>query len=374
MSLTADIKDFALDLGFQGVGITAAEDFSDYLALLAQRGDYDFYLADPRDPAAGSFPRQTMPGAESIIVLAWDYAQKAFPPELTALIGRIYLARCYGAPAHRLNGARNQLMRDFLEQCGCRTSLGGFLPGRWAARRAGVATGGRNNFAYVKGSGSFVVLSWFLLDKELEYDEPTMECRCPENCRACVEACPTGALSPLRLDPRRCVSFNNWWTQEGRPLASAHVPEDLRAKIGTRVHGCDLCQEACPRNQFCLRRQLPEDPFLVAAAGEFSLTKMLLGEEDFYRRWVAPLMYNYIKEKKYFQRNAAIALGNEGHPDSVPALRGALSDPEPLVREYAAWALGQIGGSAARRALEHGLAGEKTPAARREIATALEKQ
>jgi epoxyqueuosine reductase len=41
-------------------------------------------------------------------------------------------------------------------------------------------------------------------------------------------------------------------------------------------------------------------------------------------------------------RNAAIVLGNRGDPASLPALRRALDDPEPLVREAAGWAIAQI--------------------------------
>ncbi len=46
-------------------------------------------------------------------------------------------------------------------------------------------------------------------------------------------------------------------------------------------------------------------------------------------------------------RNVAVALGNRGSPEAVPAL--ALNDEEPLVREHAAWALGEDrdGGGAA---------------------------
>ena len=43
------------------------------------------------------------------------------------------------------------------------------------------------------------------------------------------------------------------------------------------------------------------------------------------------------------KRNAAVALGNIGGEASVPALSVALTDPEPLVRSHAAWALGRIG-------------------------------
>jgi epoxyqueuosine reductase len=41
-------------------------------------------------------------------------------------------------------------------------------------------------------------------------------------------------------------------------------------------------------------------------------------------------------------RNAAVVLGNVGTTDDVPALKAALDDPEPLVREHAAWALATL--------------------------------
>ncbi len=43
-----------------------------------------------------------------------------------------------------------------------------------------------------------------------------------------------------------------------------------------------------------------------------------------------------------FKRNVAVALGNWGARDAVPVLTRALSDPEPLVRAHAAWALDEI--------------------------------
>ena len=45
------------------------------------------------------------------------------------------------------------------------------------------------------------------------------------------------------------------------------------------------------------------------------------------------------------KRNAAVVLGNVGTADDVDVLTRALGDPEPLVREHAAWALIQIGSS-----------------------------
>jgi epoxyqueuosine reductase len=49
------------------------------------------------------------------------------------------------------------------------------------------------------------------------------------------------------------------------------------------------------------------------------------------------------------KRNAAVVLGDVGMADDVDVLTRALDDPEPLVREHAAWALGEIGSPGAPR-------------------------
>ena len=55
-----------------------------------------------------------------------------------------------------------------------------------------------------------------------------------------------------------------------------------------------------------------------------------------------------------FLRNVAVALGNWGSVEAVPALVGALSDPDALVRRHAAWGLGQVGSEEAWGALSEG--------------------
>lgn len=72
-----------------------------------------------------------------------------------------------------------------------------------------------------------------------------------------------------------------------------------------------------------------------------------------------------------FLRNVAVALGNWGSEEAVPALVRALEDPEPLVRGHAAWALGRIGCEAARVALLSRLAREGDEWVRNEIRWAL---
>ncbi|MDR3553803.1 MAG: HEAT repeat domain-containing protein [Syntrophobacteraceae bacterium] len=373
MSATRDIKDFALDIGYSQVGITSADSFQDHIDAVRSRGEvYDFFVADPRQLLKGAEPMAIMDSARSIISLAWDYAQKDFPETLLGKVGRVYQARCYNAPPDRINGARYQLMLDFLAKMGCEVGKGIFIPERRAGARAGVTTFGRNNFAYTGKSGSFILLSSIVIDKELEYDAPTYKVKCPKDCTACMDACPTKAIyEPLKLNPRRCLAFNAFWTQDGRPLVTSNIPPEIREKMGTRVHGCDVCQEACPRNAAKLKAKYPEDPFLVQLAKEFSLPKMLEMTDEFYQRTIHPIMYNYITDKKYLRRNAAIALGNTGDRQHIPVLAKAMEDSEELVRGYSAWALGRIGGPEARRILESSLKRENCGSVMDEIKAAL---
>jgi epoxyqueuosine reductase len=311
-----------------------------------------------------------MPTAKSIITTVYDYSQKNFPKEMVDKIGRIYQARCYNASPERINGARPQLMRAFLQKLGCEVGDKINLPERSVAAKAGIVNYGRNNFAYAEGIGSFIHLTSFVVDKELEYDKPTVEVGCPEGCCACMKACPTQAIyEPQKLNPGRCIAFNTFLTQDG--MAGSHIKPEIREKMGLKVHGCDICQEVCPRNQERLKAKLPDDEYLVNAAQDFSLTQMLNMTDEFYATRVQPLLYNYIREKKYFQRNAAIALGNLGDPAFVPDLAAAMDDSEDLVRGYAAWALGRIGGRSAKEILEKNLSQGPAASVKKEIEAAL---
>ena len=374
MSLTREIKDFALDLGYSAVGVTSTESFPAYTSELRSRPEmYTWFVEGPRQPLRGAEPRSLMPAARSIISLVYDYGRTAFPEKLVGTIGRLYLARCYNAPPQRIHGARRRLMQEFLEKRGCEIGLNVVIPERMTAARAGIATYGRNTFAYAGDSGSFIVLTSFVVDAELEIDSPTMEIGCPPKCRACMDACPTAAIyEPLKIDPRRCIAYNTFTTQEssGGGITS-HISVEIREKMGSWIHGCDLCQQACPRNRKSLKAAKSCDPFLEAMAEAFDLRKVLCADEAFFGRVIQPLMYNYIKEKRTFQRNAAIALGNTRDPQYLPDLARAMNDPEPLGRGYAAWAMGRIGGEKAKAQLEAASLREMVKPVQQEILAAL---
>jgi epoxyqueuosine reductase len=221
----------------------------------------------------------------------------------------------------------------------------GWMLDRAAAARAGLGWLGKNTNLLVPGTGSYVLLSEIVTSAPLDVDEPSKK-SCG-SCDACLRACPTGALvAPGVLDNRRCISF---WTIEHRGA----VPREFRPLMADWIFGCDLCQEICPVNTVS-RPQAPDakatEAFGPLIEARPRLDALLsLDEAAFRERFRASAVWR--SRRSGLLRNVCIALGNVGTRASVPALASALDDEEPLIRGHAAWALGRLGGLAARAAL-----------------------
>lgn len=341
--LTSQIKRRALELGFAKVGVTTADDFPEYKAELLERPGYRPWINPDRseDPERsylmeGVSPRGIFPAAQSIVCAIYDYSKTVYPEELTSSVARAYLSRAYVPLPDSICGLRARALGDYLTALGCRVDDSGKeLPQRLCCARAGITTYGRNNFAYADGCGSFIILYTYLIDRELEYDTPTVTCKCPPNCRRCVEACPTGALyAPGKLAPQRCLLYSH--------MRDVPVPEDIMEANGLYIHGCDRCQSVCPRNIPVMNKAADKDPFLELLKCEFNLEKLLFMDDAYYERTIRPIMYNYIRKPEVFRRNAAVAIGNTKDSRYIPALETALEKGEPLVREASAWALKKL--------------------------------
>jgi epoxyqueuosine reductase len=375
-ALTERIKQFALNQGYAKVGITPAENFTEWIEEIQTRGEdkYSFLIKNNPGILERALIKKRHPEAKSIIVMVWDYAQHAFPDALLGKIGRIYLARCYDAPPDHINGARLELVKHFLVENGCTIISDVFIPKRLAGTKAGVVNYGRNSFVYANGIGSFILLAALVVDKELDYDVPNTRCICPPGCVCCREACPTGAIyEPFRIDPKRCLACNAFFSTRERAGMSDYMPENIRERLGSQIHGCDICQEACPRNQPRLKAKLPKDTFLENLSSRFSLVKTLHMEGDYYEMCIQPVAYNYITDPVYFQRNAAVAIGNSHKPEDVFELEKALRHEIAFVRGHVAWALGKIGGAMALAVLQRQAKRENDPTARLEVESAIQR-
>jgi epoxyqueuosine reductase len=235
---------------------------------------------------------------------------------------------------------------------------------RAVAARAGLGWYGKHACIIVPGHGSWVMLGEMLLDLDLEPDQP-LDRDCGR-CHICLDRCPTGAIvAPYTIHTPSCISFQ---TIEQRGA----IPRALRAQLGDWVFGCDVCQEVCPYTNAAT----PDpDPAFLPASREHaypSLPALLeMSNQTFRERYRGTAVLR--AKRAGMARNAAVALGNIGTEDDVPALtRVLLGHDVALVRGHAAWALGRIGGSAAERALRRAWKRERDADAREEIALALD--
>ena len=214
------------------------------------------------------------------------------------------------------------------------------------AKYAGVGWIGKNTCILNQQWGSWLFLGVILTSLELDPDLPVshspvpVEDRCG-SCTRCIDACPTGALvEPYKLDATRCISY---LTIEKRGT----IPEDMRARMGNHIFGCDICQDVCPWNGGATDRS-PKAPATEAA--EFQPRSgfvnpeleqiAAMSREDFQKSFRG----SPIKRAKYsgLRRNAAIAMGNSGESSFLPRLRKLAEDPDTDVAEHAHWAMGKI--------------------------------
>ena len=335
--LTRIIKDKALELGYSAVGVTTADPFEGYREEMESRPGYEGWLVNPMGPYAGANPKDVMDTAKSIICAVFDFSKTSYPEILSQSVGRVYLGRGYVPKPESVNGYRRVKLVEFLNDLGIQVDDSGHyrIPDRYVGARAGVVTYGSNNLAYTEEGGSLIVLNSFMIDIELDYDEPTLERPCPPDCNKCVEACPTGALYEAgKLCAANC--------RLSRQIFPFPIEEEFREKLGLSIHGCDRCQEVCPRNAQVLENATQVDPFLERLAEEFDLEKVLLLDDAYYERVVYPIMYNYTDVYWVFQRNAAIAIGNSGDKSYLPALGKAKDVCPPEVQEYIDWALERL--------------------------------
>jgi len=214
-----------------------------------------------------------------------------------------------------------------------------------------------------KWEGSWFFLGALLTDVQLPADAPHETAHCG-TCTRCLEACPTDAFpEPYVLDATRCISY---LTIE---LRGQPIPTDLRAGMGDWLFGCDICQDVCPWNRKAPESTVEEfrpDKDLTPT----SLTWLLsLSELEFRERFRKTPLFR--PGRSGILRNAAIVAGNSGDSRFIPSLSTALSDADELVRGAAAWALGEISGDAARRALAAQLERESSRQVREEIEAAL---
>jgi epoxyqueuosine reductase len=335
--LTRKIKAEAQRLGFTLSGVTSPgpPEHLDFFRSWISKGYHASldWIASERSLERRSDPRAILPECQSILVLACPY-----PAPRGNLQGGNIAAYALNMDYHDILGKRLQSLVNYIEE-----QAGTPVANRWytdtgpilekeLAQKAGLGWIGKNTALINKEQGSYFFLAEILLALDLEADPAQAETYCG-SCTRCLDTCPTGALrEPYTLDARRCISY---LTIEHRDS----IPPELRPLLGDWVFGCDICQLVCPWNKPGAESSEILEEFLPRP----ELTQINLVEEmgldhDQFQDRFKGSPVKRTKRRGYL-RNVACVLGNLQDPESLPALAGALEDPEPLVREAAEWAI-----------------------------------
>jgi epoxyqueuosine reductase len=368
--LTGRIKERARQLGFSAVGCCPAVSppgwprFQEWLAN-GFAGEMR-YLSDRADTY--EHPRAVLAGARSLVVLTMNYRTQSPAPRETGQ-GRISRYAWGTCDYHDVIHDRLRRLRDSIRQWEPQAQLRGVvdtapLLEREFGQLAGLGWIGKNTLLLSPQSGSLFFLAALLTDLTLEYDEPFAGDHCG-TCRACLDACPTQAFPQAYvLDATRCISY---LTIE---LRSA-IPAELREPLGEWLFGCDICQDVCPWNS----KAPPSAEAGFAAPPEHNPVDAAewfgMDDAEFRRRFRRTPLWR--AKRRGLLRNAAIVLGNQRSPASIPALRSGLDDADPLVRQACAWALGRMPAAAVRDALQSRLDVEQEAAVVEELRAALQQ-
>ncbi len=264
--LSRTIKQLAAKAGFDCCGIASAapieraEYVRDWLAK-GHAGSMD-YLHNHFDRRTD--PTKLLEGASSVIVIGKVYGQPASNSQTTGQgqpsdqepaeaekensgpTGRVAMY-AWGEDYHIvLKDKLFQFVDDLRRHCDqpfdakvCVDTVP--ILEREVAASAGIGWIGKNTLVLNRHLGSYFFLGEIVTTLNIAPDEPTTD-HCG-SCTACLDACPTDAfIGPYEMDASKCISY---LTIEHR----SDIRDDLQARMGDWLFGCDVCQEVCPFNR-----------------------------------------------------------------------------------------------------------------------------
>jgi epoxyqueuosine reductase len=356
------IRAQALALGFDVCRFASATEPWPASARLAEfvaagRHGEMTWMADTA--ARRAHPNGMWPDARSAIVLGLNYGPAA-PPVLAADASGAISVYAQGDDYHEVIKPRLKALARWLQ-----AEFGGELKvfvdtaplmEKPLAQRAGLGWQGRHTNLVSREFGSWLFLGSVLTVLDIPPDAPEAD-HCGQ-CRACLDACPTGAFpAPYQIDARRCISY---LTIE----LKGPVPRDLRPALGQRIYGCDDCLAVCPWNKFAraareIRLQARE------ALRAPRLEDLAALDDAAFRALFAKSPVKRIGRDR-FVRNVLYAIGNTARGELSPVAERLLEDSSPTVRGAAVWALSRLLPAEAFEALRRRSAAETDPEVREE--------
>lgn len=336
------IRARAARLGFAQIGITDTDlsEAESRLMSWLDDGQHGTMNWMERHGTKRSRPADLVAGTTRVISVRMDYLpdrakpiQEVLDDPAAAFVSRYALGRDY----HKVLRNRLQTLAQEIED---RTGQFGYrvftdsapVLEKPLAEKAGLGWIGKHTNLINKKAGSWFFLGEIYTDLELPLDTPATE-HCG-SCNACIDICPTQAITaPFELDARRCISY----------LTIEHegsIAEEFRKPMGNRIYGCDDCQLVCPWNSFA--EPTGEPDFLPRENLDAATLLELFGwsEKEFLHKTEGSAIRRIGYER--WQRNIAVALGNAPKTEELTqALKAKRANTTEIVAEHIDWALAQ---------------------------------
>lgn len=282
-------------------------------------------------------PAALWPQAKSVIMLAESYGPETDPrPGWAQSSAGIVSVYARNKDYHDIVKKRlKRVARWLIAQAGGEVKVfvdTAPVPEKPLGQAAGLGWQGKHTNLVSRELGS-----WFFIGSvfsTLEIEPDTAEVDHCGSCRACLDACPTGAFpAPYRIDARRCISY----------LTIEHhgpVDEALRPMLGNRIYGCDDCLAACPWNKFAVTasevRYHARDDLVAPPLADLAR----LDDSGFREKFSGSPIKRIGRGR--FVRNVLYAVGNSGDAGLLQVAQQLCTDDDPVVADAARWAVRRL--------------------------------
>ena len=241
------IKKRAQELGFSFCGISKAEFLESEAPKLEawlknnHHGEMG-YMANHFDKRLD--PRLLVEGCQTVVSLVYNYypGHSFTPLKDSFKVSKYALGEDYHLVIKdKMRQLWDLLLHDLGEFNGRMfVDSAPVLEKAWAAK-SGLGWIGKNANLIIPKKGSFYFISELLIDLKAEPDEPIKDfCG---TCTRRIDACPTDAITPYKVDGSKCISYFTIELKENMPI-------DIQANFQDWIFGCDICQDVCPWNRF----------------------------------------------------------------------------------------------------------------------------
>ena len=279
MSITSAIKQKALELGFDLVGIANARPvgkshvnrLKNWL-LAGYAGDMQYMH---RNFEKRINPSELLKNARSVVCIGLNYrpSETSSQTENTqkAGVANFALYEDY----HDFIKKNLQSLAFFIHDSAknsqkfkiCVDSAP--LLERALAEKAGLGFIGKNRMLINQELGCQLLLGEIITPVKLTPDDP-VDNLC-NNCDNCINACQTNALAPDgSLDASKCVSYLTIELKD-------EIPAGFSGKTGNSIFGCDRCIKACPFEKAAKGKTCKNTEFKFHPERQELLFKEILG-------------------------------------------------------------------------------------------------